>query len=108
MTDTTDTANTANTTVATGTSEKQEKAVSEGTWAIPLLLVIPVVLIRTLTDLSTFWRAAAWVAWSLGVALVMVGWLQFFRKRGQETSGWTTCWLAHALLATQAYHLITD
>lgn len=90
----------------TETTKTSADGATEGTWAIPLLLLVPVAIIGIFTDLSTPWCVASWVMWGLAAALTVVGWIQVFRYGVKRASGWSTCIPLHCVLIWQAAHLI--
>lgn len=79
--------------------------VTEGTWLIPLAVLMPAVLIRMLTDLSTPWLIAAWTLWGLAATLSGVGWTQVARHGLRNAKGWSACLPLHCVLLGLGAHL---
>ncbi|MFI9236333.1 hypothetical protein [Streptomyces sp. NPDC053079] len=75
--------------------------VAEGTWGAPLVLLIPVPLIRYLSDLSTPWLVTAWVLVAIVAVLTVAGWVSVVRHGARGAKGWGTCVLLHASLVFQ-------
>ncbi|MEU7132066.1 hypothetical protein [Streptomyces sp. NPDC046261] len=80
--------------------------VGEGTWGAPLVLLIPVLLIRHLSDLSTPWLITAWSLLALVAVLTVAGWVSVARQRRRGAKGWGTCLLLHFSLASQVLLLV--
>jgi hypothetical protein len=74
------------------------RAATEGTWALPLLVLAPLALVRLLTESSTPWLTASWVLLALSFALVAAGWATVLRHGTRTGGAWTTCLLAHGAL----------
>ncbi|GLW13899.1 hypothetical protein Stsp01_06420 [Streptomyces sp. NBRC 13847] len=81
---------------------------TEGTWAIPLLVLIPVAVIGMVTDLSTVWRVVSWIMWSFAAVLTLVGWIQVLRYGVKGARGWSACVLTHCVLVWQMAHLVLN
>ncbi|MBZ6476208.1 hypothetical protein [Streptomyces griseocarneus] len=79
---------------------------SEGTWGVPLVLLIPVPLIRYLSDLSTPWLVTAWILLALVAVLTVAGWVSVVRHGRRGAKGWGTCLLLHVGLALQVTALV--
>ncbi len=87
----------------TDTSATDRKKANEGSWGIPLILLIPSLLIRHLSSMSTPWVVAAWVLWGLSA---VVGWTTVTRHGVSGAKAWSTCALLHVVLAVQAVNLL--
>ncbi|MET7381050.1 hypothetical protein ABZT08_19885 [Streptomyces sp. NPDC005526] len=81
-----------------GQSSETGSPVTEGTWGMPLIVLIPVALLRVFTGLSTPWLVAAWVLWGLALLLTGVGWVQVVRYGPRRARGWSTCVPLHCAL----------
>ncbi|MCS0600315.1 hypothetical protein NX794_03580 [Streptomyces sp. LP11] len=86
--------------------EDAQGRVTEGTWGMPLLVLVPAALIRILTGLSTPWLMAAWVLWGLAALLAVVGWVQVVRYGPRNASGWSTCLPLHCVLVWLGAQLV--
>ncbi|MFI0737197.1 hypothetical protein ACH4PU_03645 [Streptomyces sp. NPDC021100] len=89
-----------------GDQEMSDDKASEGTWALPLLAVIPTVCLTFVTDPSTAWYVIAWVFWGLSAVLLAVGWTDVVRHGARGATGWTTCAIAHGVIGWQVAHLL--
>ena len=88
------------------TDTMSPRAATEGTWALPLLALAPVALVRLFTESSTPWLAASWVLLALSAVLMAVGWSTVLRH-GTRTGGtWATCLLAHGAFVWNAIALV--
>ncbi|MFF1376711.1 hypothetical protein [Streptomyces sp. NPDC058308] len=74
----------------------------EAGWLIPLVLLVPVVLVRHLTGLTTPWLIGAWAVWALAALLTVAEWVTVARRGARDRRGWTTCLLVHVALVWQA------
>ncbi|MHC0432383.1 hypothetical protein ACX6XY_19690 [Streptomyces sp. O3] len=90
------------------TDTKSPGAATEGTWALPLLVLAPVALIRFLAEPSALWGAVSWGLLALSALLVGIGWMAVFRRGVQGSAGWGTCILVHAVLAWQLIALLGE
>ncbi|MDT0454011.1 hypothetical protein [Streptomyces hesseae] len=83
-----------------------DERVTEGTWALPLLIIIPLVAIRYFSSMSTPWLVIAWALWGLAALLAVVGWVSVVRHGVGDTKSWFTCALLHVALASQVVALL--
>ncbi|WP_328951358.1 hypothetical protein OG778_30400 [Streptomyces sp. NBC_00184] len=74
------------------------RTATEGTWALPLLALVPIALITLLTELSTPWLIVSWILFGAVVILVTAGWVTVFRHGMRGSSAWGMCVLVHAAL----------
>ncbi|WKK22225.1 hypothetical protein QZH56_25995 [Streptomyces olivoreticuli] len=88
------------------TSAAGRKKAGEGSWGIPLIVLIPSLLIRHLSSMSPPWAVATWVLWGLSALLTVVGWVSVTRHGVSDAKAWSTCALLHAVLAVQAVTLL--
>ncbi|GHK02743.1 hypothetical protein ACWEWI_14015 [Streptomyces sp. NPDC003753] len=89
-----------------GQGQDVEPKVTEGTWGMPLIVLIPVALMRIFTDLSTPWLVMAWTLWGLAALLTIVGWLQVVRYGPRQARGWSACVPLHCALAWLGAQLV--
>ncbi|PKW05312.1 hypothetical protein SAMN05428944_7676 [Streptomyces sp. 1222.5] len=72
--------------------------VTEGTWGMPLIVLIPVAALRIFTGLSTPWLVCAWILWGLAALLTLVGWVHVVRYGPRNARGWSACVPLHCAL----------
>ncbi|MEV6742264.1 hypothetical protein AB0N14_37390 [Streptomyces sp. NPDC051104] len=89
-----------------GQGQDVEPKVTEGTWGMPLIVLIPVALMRIFTDLSTPWLVMAWMLWGLAALLTIVGWVQVVRYGPRQARGWSACVPLHCALAWLGAQLV--
>ncbi|MEJ1200650.1 MULTISPECIES: hypothetical protein [unclassified Streptomyces] len=77
------------------TDTMSPRAATEGTWALPLLALAPLALVRLLTEPSTPWLAASWGLLALSAVLMAVGWSAVLRHGTRTGGAWATCLLVH-------------
>lgn len=87
------------------TDTTHTRTATEGTWALPLLTLVPLALITLLTELSTPWLVVSWILFGAVVLLVTVGWVTVFRHGMRGSSAWGMCVLVHAVLVWQLISL---
>uniref|UniRef100_A0AAU2JPK9 Uncharacterized protein n=1 Tax=Streptomyces sp. NBC_00049 TaxID=2903617 RepID=A0AAU2JPK9_9ACTN len=92
----------------TDTTSARTRAASEGTWALPLLTLVPAAALRYFTEPSTPWIVISWVCCALAAAFLAAGWITVFRHGMRGPSAWFTCILAHAVLVTQVIWLVRN
>ncbi|MEU3756842.1 hypothetical protein AB0H17_29505 [Streptomyces olivoreticuli] len=90
----------------TDTSAADRKKANEGSWGIPLILLIPSMLIHYLLNMSTPWLVAAWALWGLSALFTVVGWISVMRHGVSDSKTWSTCALLHVVLTVQAVTLL--
>ncbi|MGR8008781.1 hypothetical protein [Streptomyces hypolithicus] len=92
------------------TDTKSPRADTEGTWALPLLTLAPLAVIRLLTELSTPWLVISWILCAVSAVMVAAGWATVFghgaRASGALSGVWGMCILAHAVLVWQLIALV--
>ncbi|MFK0223694.1 hypothetical protein ACIQWN_36605 [Streptomyces vinaceus] len=86
--------------------EAAENVATEGTWAIPMLVLLPSGLIVIITDLAADWRIGAWIFITLAALLLAIGWIQAVRGGIRRATGWTTCLAVHFVLTWQVVRLL--
>ncbi|MFD6890435.1 hypothetical protein [Streptomyces sp. NPDC059957] len=85
-----------------------QKAATEGTWSLPLLLLAPVAALRIFTDLSAPWFAISWGLVALAVILMAAGWVTVYRNGTRGRAAWGACLLVHAVLVWQLIALVRE
>ncbi|WP_406402096.1 hypothetical protein OH805_23360 [Streptomyces sp. NBC_00879] len=88
------------------TDTKSPRTATEGAWALPLMVLVPLAAIRLLAEPSTPWLAISWVLCALSALLVAAGWATVFRRGTRGSAAWGTCILVHAVLAWQLIALV--
>lgn len=83
------------------TNTTSSRTATEGTWALPLLMLAPLAAIRFLTELSTPWLTVSWILCATSVILASVGWVTAFQHGTRGPGAWGMCVLVHAVLAWQ-------
>ncbi|MFK0101994.1 hypothetical protein [Streptomyces sp. NPDC091040] len=77
------------------------RTATEGTWALPLLTLVPLAVITLLTGLSTPWLVVSWILCAAAALFIAVGWVSVFRRGMRGAGAWSTCILVHAVWAWQ-------
>ncbi|MGC5346976.1 hypothetical protein PZB75_29965 [Streptomyces sp. AM 4-1-1] len=77
------------------------RAATEGTWALPLLTLVPLAVITLLTELSTPWLVISWILCAVAALFIVVGWVSVFRHGMRGAGAWGMCILVHAVWAWQ-------
>lgn len=72
------------------------RAATEGTWALPLLVLAPLAAISLLTKLSTPWLVVSWILCATAALLMAVAWVSVIRRGMRGAGAWTMCALVHA------------
>ncbi|CAL9504080.1 hypothetical protein [Streptomyces sp. enrichment culture] len=89
------------------TETQSPHAASEGTWALPLLVLIPLTVLRMFADPSAGpWPVLGWCLIALAVLLLAAGWATAFRHGSRRRGAWGTCLLVHAALVWQTVLLL--
>lgn len=88
------------------TDTKSLHTATEGTWALPLLVLAPLAAIRLLAEPSTSWLTISWGLFALSVLLVAIGWATVFRRGTHGSAAWGTCILVHVVLVWQLISLV--
>ncbi|MFJ3875832.1 hypothetical protein ACIPW5_00070 [Streptomyces sp. NPDC090077] len=86
--------------------EAVDNVATEGTWAIPMLVLFPSGLIVIITDLGVPWLVGAWICIGLAGLLIATGWIQAVRNGIRRATGWATCAAVHLVLAWQVARLL--
>ncbi|GAA2955483.1 MULTISPECIES: hypothetical protein [Streptomyces] len=83
------------------TDTASPRTATEGTWALPLLALVPLALIGLFTEFPTPWLVISWVICAAVVLLAAAGWVTVFRHGMRGASAWAMCILVHAVLIWQ-------
>ncbi|MGW1772127.1 hypothetical protein [Streptomyces sp. NPDC002104] len=89
----------------TSAAEADTRA-GEAEWMLPVLVLIPVSLVRRFTGHSPLWIALSWVCCVLAAVLLAVGWRAVRRHGMRNAWGWVTCALGHTVFAAQTGWLV--
>ncbi|MDQ0945966.1 hypothetical protein [Streptomyces sp. V1I1] len=90
------------------TDTKTTRTATEGTWALPLVVLAPLALVRLLTEPSTLWLALSWILWTVSALLIAAGWTTVLRNGTRGNAAWGMCVLVHAVLAWQLIALVGE
>ncbi|WP_327064985.1 hypothetical protein OG500_04205 [Kitasatospora sp. NBC_01250] len=88
------------------TDTPADTAVSDATWVVPLVALVPCLLVRILTSVTDGWLVVAWVSWSLAALLVLAAWGTVIRHGVRRASGWSASAVAHGMVAWQLVQLV--
>ena len=88
------------------TDIKSPRTATEGTWALPLLVLAPLTAIRLLVEPSTPWLTISWGLFALSLLLVAIGWATVLRRGARGSAVWGTCILVHVVLVWQLISLV--
>ncbi|MFJ7270494.1 hypothetical protein ACIQV3_28305 [Streptomyces sp. NPDC099050] len=90
----------------TTSAPKSDARAGEAEWMMPVLVLIPVSLVRQFTGHTTPWLVMSWICCALAAVLLVAGW-GTVRSHGMRNAwGWVTCGLAHSVFAGQVGWLI--
>ncbi|MEV7521565.1 hypothetical protein [Streptomyces sp. NPDC091371] len=93
----------------TDTKSARPLAAGDGDWALPLLLLLPLVAIRQFADQSaTPWTVVSWVLCALSAVFLAVGWATVSRHGMRNLWAWVACVAAHVGLAVHIIRLVLN
>ncbi|MER7660096.1 hypothetical protein [Streptomyces sp. NPDC096193] len=90
------------------TDIKTTRRATESTWALPLLALAPLALLRLLTEPSTAWLALSWALCVASALLLAAGWVALRKNGIRGNTAWGTCVLVHLIWAWQFVALIAE